>query len=271
MRRILDRPVFVIALPRSGSTLLFDVLRAHEGVRAWDSEAYPPFAAVDPSVGTGARGDAFDPGCVDDTAWRRCEWAFHEGVMGGGWRERRGRVRYRLVDKTPPNVLRVRALAAMFPDALFVHLVRDAPQSIASMIEGRERGLSVRGWPARNGMDWHFLMPPGWMDHLDDSPAQQFAWQWQVGTQTPLDDLAGLRSMRVRYEDFIADAPRVVDEIVAFAQLPPSPAVTRAAQELAVNDVSLSAPDRNKWLARASAIEPVLPPLTALRQTLGYV
>src|SRR5689334_20522102 len=104
-------------MPRSGSTLLFDLLRVHEGVRAWETEAYPPWVAVDPSVGSGPRGDAFDPEALDDMAWRRAEWSLHEGVMRPGWRERRGRVQYRLVEKTPPNVLRVRALDQLFPNA----------------------------------------------------------------------------------------------------------------------------------------------------------
>ncbi|MEY2471708.1 MAG: hypothetical protein QOK28_1037 [Actinomycetota bacterium] len=273
MRRILDRPVFVIAMPRSGSTLLFDVLRAHEGVRAWENEAYPPWVAVDPSVATGARGDAFDPDALDDTAWRRAEWSLHEGVMRRGLMERRGRVRYRLIDKTPPNVLRAGALDAMFPDALFIHLTRDAPQSIASMLEGRERGLSVRAWPQKHGHEWHFLMAPGWLGHLDDSPAEQFAWQWWVGNQTAVDDLERIprsRWCRIKYEDFVANAPRMVDDLLAFCYLKPSAAVTEAAKKLAPSAVTLSAPSDDKWRARAAEIEPVLKPLAPLRRILGY-
>ncbi|HVT77019.1 MAG TPA: sulfotransferase [Acidimicrobiales bacterium] len=273
MSRILDRPVFIIAMPRSGSTLLFDVLRAHEGVRAWDNEAYAPWAAVDPTVGSGPRGDAFDPEALDGDAWRRAEWSLHEGVMGTGWFERRGRVRYRLLEKTPPNVLRVAALDKMFPDALFIYLTRDAPPSIASMLEGRDRGLAVREWPRKHGHEWHFLMAPGWLGHLDDSPAEQFAWQWRVGNQTAVDDLAriaGSRWCRIKYEDFIADAPRMVEDLLTFCYLDPSPAVTKAARELAVTPVSLSAPSDDKWQTRAKEITPALAPLKHLRKTLGY-
>lgn len=273
MTRILDRPVFIIAMPRSGSTLLFDVLRAHEGVRSWDTEAYPPWVAVDPSVASGPRGDAFEPDAVDDGACRRAEWALHEGVMRKGWRERHGRVQYRLVEKTPANVLRVAALNKMFPDALFIHLTRDAPQNIASMLEGRERGLAVRGWPDKHGHEWHFLMAPGWLGHLDDSHAAQFAWQWQVGNQTAVDQLADVthsRWCRVKYEDLVADAPRLVADLLTFCYLPPSDKVARAARDLAPTSVTLSEPDDQKWRTRAAEVEPVLPPLAELRRTLGY-
>lgn len=274
MSRILDRPVFIIAMPRSGSTLLFDVLRAHEGVRAWENEAYPPWAAVDPTVATGPNGDAFDPDALDDDAATRAEWSLHEGVMRRGWREKRGRVRYRLVEKTPPNILRVAALDRMFPDAVFIHLTRDAPQSIASMLEGRDRGLSVRAWPQKHGHEWHFLMAPGWLGHLDDSPAEQFAWQWQVGNQTAVDDLAQIarsRWCRVKYEDFVVNAPRMVDDLLSFCYLKPSAAVTAAAEKLAPSAVTLSAPSNEKWRARAHEIEPVLADLAPLRRTLGYL
>jgi hypothetical protein len=242
-------------------------------VRAWDTEAYPPWTAVVPNVGGGPHGDAFDPASLDADAWQRAEWSFHEGVMGRGPFEKRGRVRYRLVDKTPANVIRVAALDAMFPDALFIHLTRDAPPSIASMLEGREAGLAVRGWPERQGHEWHFLMPPGWLGRLDLSPAAQFAWQWQVGNQTAVDDLANVlrsRWCRIKYEDLVADAPRLVEDLLTFCYLPPSKAVTRAAHELAPTSVTLSAPSDDKWRARAKDIEPVLPQLAPLRKALGY-
>lgn len=273
MRRILDRPIFVIAMPRSGSTLLFDLLRVHPRLRSWETEAYPPWAAVDSKVATGATGDAFDPTCLDADAWRRAEWSLHEGVLRRSWRERRGRVRYRLVEKTPANIIRVAALDTMFPDALFIHLTRDAPHNIASMLEGREKGLAVRGWPAKQGLEWHFLMAPGWMDHVDEAPAAQFAWQWQVGNQTAVDDLAAVarhRWTRIRYEDVVANAPQMLGDLLTFSYLPPSREVTDAAARLAPSAAVLSGPDENKWRARAAEIEPVLPPLAPLRRALGY-
>jgi hypothetical protein len=161
----------------------------------------------------------------------------------------------------------------MFPDALFVHLTRDAPQNIASLLEGREQGLAVRGWPAKHDYEWHFLMPPGWLGHVDDSPAAQFAWQWQVGNQTAVDDLDTVtrsRWCRIKYEDLIVDAPRMLDDLLAFSYLPTSKHVTEAAARLAPSQVTLSAPDEDKWRARAAEIAPVLPPLAPLRTALGY-
>jgi hypothetical protein len=249
-------------MPRSGSTLLFDLLKPHPKLYSWGDEAYPPWRAVDPEVG-GAYGDAFRPGVtLDADAVQRI---YLEGVAAHHGRVPR---RYRLLDKTPPNVLRVPALQEMFPDAVFIHLVRDAPDNIASLLEGREQGLGVRDWPARNGTEWHFLMPPGWQDHVGETPARQFAWQWEVGTATPLRDLTDCA--RVRYEDLVAQPAEVVEDILVYAGLRMSREVLAACEAMAPSKHTLSDPAPDKWRARAVEIEPVLDDLYDLRRELGY-
>ena len=273
MTRYFDRPVFVIAMPRSGSTLLFDLLAAHEDVWSWGDEAYPPWAAVDPAVGSGAEGDVFRVP-VDAAAALRAAAVLHGGVVAAsrdmGWLRRKGIRPYRLVEKTPANVIRVAALAQMWPDARFIHLTRDAPSNIASLLEGRDAGLAIRDWPKRNGMDWHFLMPPGWQGHLHDAPAEQFAWQWEVGNESALEDLDGLDHARVRYEDLVANPIEVIADLLTFAALSPSAAVARAVEEMAPSKHTLSAPRDGKWREREAEIAPVLRPLAGLRRALGY-
>ena len=43
---------------------------------------------------------------------------------------------YRVIDKTPPNTYRVDYLAKTFPDAKFIYLTRDGATNISSLIEG---------------------------------------------------------------------------------------------------------------------------------------
>lgn len=260
--RPFERPVFIIAMPRSGSTLLFDLLKVHPKLMSWGDEAYPPWAAVDPDVGSGELGDALRVTRIDVDAY--------VAAMRAGIAAHHGRVprRRRLLDKTPPTVLRVDALRSMFPDAVFIHLVRDAPDSIASLLEGREKRLGVRDWPQRHGMDWHFLMPPGWQQHLGDSPAAQFAWQWEQGTGIPLRDLTDCA--RIRYEDLVAQPADAVEDLLEYAGLRMSREVLAACQAMAPSKHTLSAPAPDKWRARAAEIEPVLDGLYDLRHDLGY-
>jgi len=261
-------------MPRSGSTLLFDLLSAQADLWSWGDEAYPPWAAIDPQVGGGDEGDAFRVP-IDTDAAERATAVMHGGVLAASprmpWMLRRGIRPYRLLEKTPANVIRVAALARMWPDARFIHLVRDAPANIASLLEGRDVKLAVRDWPRQHGMDWHFLMPPGWQNHLNDSPAAQFAWQWEAGNETALSDLDGLDHALVRYEDLVASPLEVVADLLTFAALKPCAAVTRAAEEMAPSKHTLSAPRDNKWLERQAEIAPVLPRLAPLRRALGYL
>lgn len=271
MKPPFDRPVFVLGMPRSGSTFLFDLLATHPKLLSWGDEAYPPWAAVDPELGSGEVGDALR---VTEPDAERFTEVMHSGVVSherAGLLIRKGLRRYRLLDKTPPTVLRVRALRSMFPDAIFIHLVRDAPDSIASMLEGRDRALGVRDWPKRHGMDWHFLMPPGWQNHLHHSPAEQFAWQWEVGTGTPLRDLADDYVARVRYEDLVTNPTDVVDDLLTFAGLSMTARVGEACEAMEPSKHTLSAPAPEKWRARAPEIEPVLDDLAELRRELGYL
>ncbi len=68
-----------------------------------------------------------------------------------------GKERY--ADKTPPYVFEIPALAAMFPEARFVHVIRDGGNVAASMVRaswhkgtlgagrlGRGRDHRARGW-----------------------------------------------------------------------------------------------------------------------------
>lgn len=260
-------------MPRSGSTLLFDLMNTHPKLLSWGDEAYPPWAAVDPEVGSGALGDNFRPESLDANAGERAAAVMHGGVVAHeqpGLLIRRGLRRYRLLEKTPANVVRVAALQQMFPDARFIHLVRDAPDNIASLLEGRDRGLAIRDWPKRNGMEWHFLMPAGWQEHLSDSPAAQFAWQWATGNQAAFDDLEGSDFARVRYEDLVADPAGVVEDLLTFAALPMTDAVARACADMALSKHTLSTPGQDKWRDRAAEIEPVLGEFEELRRMLGY-
>lgn len=249
-------------MPRSGSTLLYDLLKVHPKLASWGDEAYPPWAAVDPALGSGPEGDALRVDAPDGDAFRR---VMRDGVAA---HHRRIPRRARLLDKTPPTVLRVPALQAMFPDAVFIHLVRDAPDNIASLLEGRAHGLGVRDWPKRNGVDWHFLMPPGWQSHVTQTPVQQFAWQWEVGSGTPLRDLTDCA--RIRYEDLIRQPEEAVEDLLEYAGLRMSREVLAACRAMAPSKHTLSAPAPDKWRARAAEIEPVLDDLYDLRRQLGY-
>ena len=100
-------PIFIVGMPRSGSTLLEQILASHPQVVALGETAdLPPLLE---------RG--FPSGRAETRALGR---RYLEAMRARGWR---GAGRF--VDKTLENYLHVGAIAVMFPQAVILHAVRD--------------------------------------------------------------------------------------------------------------------------------------------------
>ncbi len=110
-----DRPVFVVGMPRSGTTLVEQILASHSQVRGIGERH--DIAALVTELNGHAEPDAY--GAWDETFCRQLA-ASHiarlEGV-GGGVR--------RVVDKTPDNLFHLAAIAVLFPAAQVIICRRD--------------------------------------------------------------------------------------------------------------------------------------------------
>jgi hypothetical protein len=111
-------------------------------------------------------------------------------------------------DKTPMYMQNLRLLERLFPDALFVHLIRD----------GRDAALSFLSMPKG-------VMTETWMQ---PSHAAGFACQWrtEVKAARRLGRRVGdERYLEVRYEDLVDDVESVLRRICGFVKLPYEPAM----------------------------------------------
>jgi hypothetical protein len=114
--------------------------------------------------------------------------------------DERGKARWG--DKTPMYMQNLRLLERLFPDALFVHLIRD----------GRDAAMSFLSMPKG-------LMTETWMQPRN---VAGFASQWraEVKAARRLGDRVGdKRYLEVRYEDLVADVEAVLRTIATFARL----------------------------------------------------
>ena len=101
-------PIFVVGMPRSGSTLIEQILSAHPEVRSLGETAVLPRRLE--------RGLPH----ADQKALRGLGRQYLDAARARGWR---GAGRF--VDKTLENYLHVGAIALMFPNATILHAVRD--------------------------------------------------------------------------------------------------------------------------------------------------
>jgi len=249
----LDRPIFVVGVSGSGTTVFVDHFGRHRDVCNW-SEAAQIF---DLKFYMRERETLKDhePLAPFDAFRMRCLF---------GLKTRLTRKR-RFVNKHPENSLRMRYLLKAFPDALFVHLIREGRATVESNYSRTLRDPFRTHWPFGQ-----FPKPPKWREYLSLPLVEQFARQWvdvieHIRQVANAERLVDSRYLEVRYEKF-CDSPRQVLELAdAFCGLSP------ARRDYAMIGDGLS--DQNqRWRATLSAdqIIRIDSIVSELNHALGY-
>jgi hypothetical protein len=269
--RLFDRPLIVLAAPRSGSTLLFETLAEAPGLWTVGGESHQfieGLPRLNPMSGR------VDSNRLDAThANERIVQALRQR-FARFLRDRDGREfvhnqhieRLRFLEKTPKNALRQPFLDNVFPGALYVFLFRDPRPNISSMMEAWKSGRWVtyprlRGW---RGLPWSLLLPPGWQQLSGRPLADVCAFQWASANRIILDDLQQLpadRWMACDYADVTDRTGETIGRICDFAGLAVDQRLQqRLSGELPLSRYTQTAPDPDKWRRNEAEILRVLEP-----------
>ena len=190
--RLLTAPVFVLSAPRSGSTLLRVILGSH-------SQLYAPpelplkhlgVRAETPWIQASLEGLELTIEDLEHMLWDRL---LGEALVRSG--------KPRLVVKTPSNVLVWERIAACWPDARFVFMLRHPAAAVASL---------------------HSSFDPAWRPeeagHMEESVARGLRYM------TVLEQArSALPGFTVRYEELTASPGRVVGGLCGFLGVPFQP------------------------------------------------
>ncbi|MBF8185716.1 sulfotransferase [Nonomuraea sp. K274] len=184
--RLLTAPVFIISPVRSGSTLLRSMLNAHPDLHA-PHELHVRRLSVDFGTSLAEKAMAalgHNRADLEHLLWDR---VLHRELVRSGKRH--------IVEKTPANAFAYERLAACWPDARFVFLLRH-PASIAT--------------------SWHEASP----GRRTAEEAAQDALRYMKAVQRARAALPGLT---VRYEELTAEPEKIGRAICDFLNVPWAP------------------------------------------------
>lgn len=271
----LDRPVFIIAAPRSGSTLLFETLARCRGFSTLGGEAHALIERhpeLRPGAGAVESNRLEVRHATDTLAAGIIEEILDSRVDADGCAVPEASP-LRLLEKTPKNALRIPFIEQLFPDARYVFLWREPRASLASLIEAWGSG-QWQTYPHLEGFDrpWSLLLPPGWPAMRGRTLAQIAAFQWESANRIALEDLAALpteRWCRVEYDEFVAEPAATVQRLCAFAEVDFDDALrAHLTQPLPLSRYTQTPPAPGKWRHHAAEIEPLMPGLEGLWRRL---
>lgn len=249
----ITNPIFIFGVERSGTTLLYSILSNHPDLywfsrldsvmpgmptvactirRFFDALSDETYIAI-PDTISRSHGIISPSECLpywrnlfrwgDEDDYQIDDDRFDETDLDDslrGWIVADVQKRLMLLDKKrllvkqPGFSLKIRYFDALFPDALFIHMVRHPRVNLASLVRTKDQSSEIF-WGTK---------VPGWRRYLDASPARQAAFQMQSVAETVERDIeaiddAGSRYLQVKYED-LTDAPEeTIRRVLAFCRL----------------------------------------------------
>lgn len=205
-RARLARPIFIVGMPRSGTTILARLLGQHPDLAQW-SEAN---AVWDPAyyqrrpylMGRDVYSHRFRPEALTEADRRRIHgmFGFYTRVQG----------KRRFLNKAPANSMRLPWVKALFPDCVFVHVRRDGRAVVSSRKQQLQRHVR------RGRYRWPLADP--------ETVIRGIAETWVLMTREVEDAAAGLKPedvVTLSYEAFCEDVHGSLRRLLTFCDLDP--------------------------------------------------
>ena len=198
---MLDRPIFVGGMPRSGTTLLRAMLDRHPNIACGPELRAIPALAAFTSQTRSAYADVLaghyglDPADYD-AAGRALIESFLTPYLSAQKKKR-------VAEKTPANVLHFKELWRLFPDAYFIHVVRD----------GRDVTASLKNMPWRDPKTGKVL------EMISNSAVAGLTWKQHIDAAHSAKTVIG-NYFEFRYEDLVAEPEAQLRQLMRFLEEP---------------------------------------------------
>ncbi|MEO1743945.1 MAG: sulfotransferase [Cyanobacteria bacterium J06629_9] len=274
------KPIFIVAAPRSGSTLLFETLSQSRSLWTVGGESHQQIESINKlnPANRDYHSNALSEADADSQTARKLMQNFVVSLVDSDGKrfldleEHPKKIRF--LEKTPKNALRIPFLRKIFPNAKFIFLHRQPEANISSLMEAWKSGrfITYKKLPDWPGLSWSLILPPGWQNLKQAPLAEVAAFQWQSANQAILEALGLLPRSQwhsLSYEDFL-EQPRIhVEQLCEFMEVPLDSRLARAtARDLPHSRFTLTPPAADKWKQNADSLAPVLPQVQPLAESL---
>jgi tetratricopeptide (TPR) repeat protein len=182
----LDRPVFIVGMPRSGTTLVEQILSSHSRVFG-AGELHDITYHAESLVASASPKEALES--LDAASIQQMARDYEETL------DSLDLAAERVIDKMPTNFAHLGLIACMFPRARIIHCKRDPLDTCLSCL-------------TRN-LDWPFCN----MTSLGDY------YRGYLQTMTLWRERLDLEMLEVRYESLVSDVEQQSQRLVGFLQL----------------------------------------------------
>ncbi len=251
MQMKIDRPIFIVGAPRSGTNIFYRTFARHPDL-AWISNITKkvPSSLWLTRLIMLFRGDHRPTEA--NNVWQKFTRGDDEALgredVGQEARNYLRRVlqnnlhifcKPRFINKCPGNSVRIDFLKEIFPDALFIHILRDGRAAAYSIMRSR-LGHSGAYWSVK---------PPGWRELLKVPLVDACALQWKMTVAAVLKSAQKLppeQYMEVRYEEFVARPAEIFMQVGTRCGL--------VWQNELLNEITVGIDNRNyKWQSEMDA------------------
>jgi len=262
-----EKPVFILAPPRSGSTLLFETLAASHHFCSIGDESHrviESFYSLHPAS------KKYASNCLDETDdTLGLRETFLQKIMlllknnkGDSLHNGNPPTPMCFLEKTPKNCLRIPFIKKLFPNARFIYLYRDPKEIISSIMDGWRSGNflmydKLPDWPLGK---WCFLLPPGWECLRNKSLAEIAVFQLQQTLKIVKNDILVLPEdtwLPLEYSRFIKNPEEEMNKIMNFLNIEMDPGLLdRVSCPLQLSRYTVSPPEKGKWKKNWKQIKP---------------
>lgn len=270
----LEFPIFIIGMPRSGSTTLFHILQECNGIGSIGKEGHDIWRLYHHPRYTGWSSDTVPAGKIG-FGERKFIYTLFKTVVNDD----------RLLEKTADNLLRTEYLLELFPNAFFVVIKRNPCDAINSMINGWKHPhgkfrsyylpeeLNIPEY--QHNRRWCSTLINGWRE-LTNSTIPEIAFhQWQAYVEA-IDKGRELvpeaQWIEISFEDLVNEPQKLFSFICNRLNIQPD----RRAEEKLMETISqpinaLSPHMTDKWRTQnEGSILSLLPRIAPLAKKLGY-